>query len=45
MGGPVTGLALVWNLIQMFLSAHFKEDERFTRRLAKVAALERKEKA
>ena len=44
LGGRVTGLALAWDLVQMFLSAHFKADERFSRRLAKVAALERKEK-
>ena len=35
---------MAWDLVQMFLSAHFKGNERFTRRLAKVAALERKEK-
>jgi ribose 5-phosphate isomerase B len=40
----VTGLALAWDLVQMFLSAHFKGNERFTRCLAKVAAWERKEK-
>ena len=45
LGGRVTGLALAWDLVQMFLSAHFKADERFSRRLAKVAALERKEEA
>jgi ribose 5-phosphate isomerase B len=41
LGGRVTGQALSWDLVQTFLSAHFKGDERFRRRLAKVAALER----
>jgi ribose 5-phosphate isomerase B len=45
LGGRVTGYALAWDLVQMFLSAHFKGDERFSRRLAKVAALEREEKS
>jgi ribose 5-phosphate isomerase B len=41
LGGRVTGQALSWDLVQTFLSARFKGDERFRRRLAKVAALER----
>jgi ribose 5-phosphate isomerase B len=41
LGGRVTGYALSWDLEQTFPSAHFKEAERFRRRLAKVAALER----
>lgn len=41
LGGRVTGYALSWDLVQTFLNAHFKEAERFRRRLAKVAALER----
>jgi ribose 5-phosphate isomerase B len=41
MGGQVTGYALAWDLVQTFLSAIFKADERFIRRLAKVAALEK----
>jgi ribose 5-phosphate isomerase B len=41
LGGRVTGKALSWDLIQTFLSARFKGEERFKRRLAKVAALER----
>ncbi|SPF44939.1 ribose-5-phosphate isomerase B [Candidatus Desulfosporosinus infrequens] len=45
LGGRVTGYALAWDLVQMFLSAHFKGAERFSRRLAKVAALEREEKS
>ena len=40
LGGRVTGQALSWDLVQIFLSARFKGDERFRRRLAKVAALE-----
>jgi ribose 5-phosphate isomerase B len=44
LGGRVTGQALSWDLVQTFLSAHFKEDERFKRRLAKVSALERERK-
>lgn len=43
LGGRVTGFALAWDLIQTFLKARFKGDERFKRRLAKVAALERQE--
>jgi ribose 5-phosphate isomerase B len=42
LGGRVTGLALSWDLVQTFLSASFKGAERFRRRLAKVAALERR---
>ena len=45
LGGGVTGYALSWDLVQAFLSAHFKETERFGRRLAKVAALERVKKS
>jgi ribose 5-phosphate isomerase B len=41
LGGRVTGQALSWDLVQTFLSAHFKGDERFRRRLMKVATLER----
>jgi ribose 5-phosphate isomerase B len=41
LGGRVTGPALSWDLVQIFLSARFKGDERFSRRLAKVAALEK----
>ena len=41
LGGRVTGYALSWDLVQTFLSAHFKEAARFRRRLAKVTALER----
>jgi ribose 5-phosphate isomerase B len=41
LGGRVTGQALAWDLVRTFLNARFKGDERFRRRLAKVAALER----
>jgi ribose 5-phosphate isomerase B len=44
LGGLVTGQALSWDLVQTFLSAHFKGDERFKRRLAKVELLEREQK-
>ena len=43
LGGQVTGEAQSWELVRTFLSAQFKGDERFRRRLAKVAALERGE--
>ena len=45
LGGRVTGYALSWDLVQMFLNAHFKGDERFKRRLEKVASLEREKKS
>lgn len=37
LGGNVTGSALAWELVQFFLSATFKREERFVRRLEKVA--------
>jgi len=40
LGGRVTGSAIAWELVQAFMNADFKANERFTRRLAKVAALE-----
>ena len=43
LGGEVTGPSLAWDLVQTFLSARFKGDERFRRRLAKISALESKE--
>jgi ribose 5-phosphate isomerase B len=39
-GGLLIGHALAWELVQTFLAAHFKGEERFRRRLAKVAELE-----
>ena len=41
LGGQVTGYALSWDLVRIFLNAHFKGDERFRRRIAKVTALEK----
>ena len=40
LGGRVTGYALSWDLVQTFLSARFRGDERFIRRLAKISDLE-----
>ena len=45
LGGGVTGYALSRDLVHTFLNAHFKGNERFKRRLAKVAALEREQKS
>jgi ribose 5-phosphate isomerase B len=42
MGGLVTGSALALELVQAFLNADFKAEERFIRRLDKVAALDKK---
>lgn len=41
LGGRITGSALAWELVQAFLNADFKAEERFIRRLDKVAALEK----
>ena len=41
LGGRVTGYAMSLDLVQTFLSAHFKGTERFRRRLAKITALEK----
>jgi ribose 5-phosphate isomerase B len=43
LGGRVIGHALAQDLIRAFLAARFVDAERFTRRLAKVAALENEE--
>ncbi len=40
LGGLVLGHAAGWELVQIFLEAHFSGLERHRRRLAKVAALE-----
>ena len=45
MGGRVVATALAWELAKAFLSARFKGAERFTRRLAKISRLEKKEQA
>jgi ribose 5-phosphate isomerase B len=42
LGGRVTGYALAWELVRIFLNAGFKGTKRFRRRLDKVSALERK---
>ena len=44
LGGRVTGYALAWELIQIFLKAKFKGAERFKRRLDKIKALETQKK-
>jgi ribose 5-phosphate isomerase B len=41
LGGRVVGYALAWELVQAFLAARFGGDERFRRRLDKIAALEK----
>jgi ribose 5-phosphate isomerase B len=41
LGGRVTGYDLSWELVQLFLNAHFEGTERFRRRLAKIAVLEK----
>ncbi len=43
LGGRVVAGALAWELVRAFLSARFKGAERFTRRLAKIGQLEKKE--
>jgi len=40
LGGRVTGPSLSWELVRIFLQASFKGEQRFKRRLAKIAALE-----
>jgi ribose 5-phosphate isomerase B len=44
LGGQVTGYSLSWDLVRTFLNAHFMGDERFIRRLTKVASLEKEMK-
>lgn len=41
LGGRITGTALAWELVQAFLNAKYKDEEKYARRLAKIAALER----
>ena len=43
LGARVTGYALAWDLVRTFLAARFSGAARHLRRLAKVAALEKKE--
>jgi len=42
LGGQVTGQALAWDMVRVFLSSSFKDLERLRRRLAKIAVLENK---
>ena len=41
-GGRVIGPMLIWELIQSFLKANYKGEDRFQRRLDKVIALEKR---
>ena len=43
LGGLVVGHAFAWELVKTFLQAKFRGNDRFQRRLAKIAALEHKE--
>ncbi|MEO8772274.1 MAG: RpiB/LacA/LacB family sugar-phosphate isomerase [Ferruginibacter sp.] len=40
LGGNITGPALAWELVQVFLNARFKNEERYLRRLNKIAGIE-----
>jgi len=40
LGGREIGFSLAWEIIQIYLAAHYEKTERFERRLAKVAAIE-----
>ncbi|MEJ2207948.1 MAG: RpiB/LacA/LacB family sugar-phosphate isomerase [Anaerolineae bacterium] len=40
LGGRVVGYEVAWDLVEVFLEADFQGQERFRRRLAKIAALE-----
>jgi ribose 5-phosphate isomerase B len=41
LGGGIIGAALAWELVQAFLGADFKAEEKYIRRLNKVTALEK----
>jgi ribose 5-phosphate isomerase B len=41
LGGGITGSALAWELVQAFLNADFKAEEKYIRRLNKVKLLEK----
>ncbi len=43
-GGRVIGPMLIWELVQAFLKAEYKGEERFKRRLDKVIAMEKNNK-
>lgn len=40
LGGRVVAFAMAWEIIRVYLAAHYDKTERFERRLAKVAAIE-----
>ena len=40
LGGRVTAYSLAWDLVKIFLNAHFDNADRHVRRLSKVTALE-----
>ncbi len=42
LGGSVVGYSLARDLVDIFLKARFKAEERFVRRLSKIARLEKK---
>jgi ribose 5-phosphate isomerase B len=44
LGGRVVGPELAWDLVQVFIAARFRGEERFRRRLGKIAELERASK-
>jgi ribose 5-phosphate isomerase B len=44
LGGRVVGYALAWDLVRAFLGATHRREERFERRLGKIAALEEPER-
>ncbi len=43
LGGRVVAFAMAWEIIQVYLKAGYEKEERFERRLAKVAAIEAEE--
>lgn len=43
LGGRVTAHALAWDLVQAFIAARFKDNERFRRRIEKISREEGKE--
>jgi putative hydrolase of the HAD superfamily len=40
LGGRITGSALAWELVQLFINARYNHEERFRRRLEKIDLLE-----
>jgi len=45
LGGLVVGHAMAWELVRTFLAAQFSGAERHCRRLAEIAALEKRERS